>query len=484
MRIYARDIKNSSFSNFYKPLSRTVTPHFALFFFEIYKQCSDVQKLLETKGVAAALENAVLNYFIDDEARKLIGQLTVKYINEQFKTGTAINSLSEQVDKSINELNKKLGIKWKNSVDRCYKLISSFIWLVTFDYYALLKNINGKLIEYAFEPAPSFAKTPATKIIEPLKDFLAVAEGVDFEADWSIALAVIHNFGQKADVLTENRNKILSRIKNVTQSRIFHMIIRHATCDPNWKNRIIVPRKMIAGAFLNDVISTARKTLHAITVMEKDNAINRCILSIFGPAKIPAGAKYYTEACSAVYEGTGNNGFKYTTVFNYCIVFMDLYFEKLKSICDTFIIYGNWSNTDDMHDLSQCLHELTILNEQLLQYDKTLSPYGEHGSKLKYLEINSVRSRAHRNSLFRYIVSINDEVLTMIDRLSKTLFSLYTFLTKLKTGDEAELVKEIVNAQTVYAMLKDNGSDIIFAEEKTASFLHLLNHLGLGRFQV
>jgi hypothetical protein len=71
----------------------------------------------------------------------------------------------------------------------------------------------------------------------------------------------------------------------------------------------------------------------------------------------------------------------------------------------------------------------------------------------------------------------------MIYSIEQTLASLHMFLVKLKIHNEAELSKEILNARTVCAMLNDSGCDITSAEEKTASFLSLLNRLDAGSFQ-
>jgi hypothetical protein len=480
-RVTLRDIKNSAYSDFYKPFSRVVTPHLARYFYDIYEICAEPQKIFRNPEITAFLGKAVLNYFTDDETHELIDRLKVEYINEQYESGIAINYLSKKVDETINALYKKLDQKWRREVDSCYKLISSFVWLVNFDYYGLLKNFNDKLTEYVFSPTPVFSKTPAIKVVDRLKDFLAIADGIDFDDNWAVAFDILRGFSQKAAVSYEVGRDIFSRTNNLIRSRILHLIIRHASSDPEWKNEIVVPRQVIATPFLNGITGTVHKTMSSILGTEKNNAVDKFKQSLFGSNEYIAGAVYYTEDHNVVYDGTGIEGFKYTTIFNYCIAFFSLYFKKLKSICDMFIIYGKWSNLDDMHGLSQCLHELTILNEQLLQYDKSLSPSGERGNKLKHMEANSVQSRSHRNSLRRYLVTINDEILAMIYRAVNTLSSLHIFLAKLKNYDDMEMSKKIVNAKTVYAMLNDSGYDIISAEEKSASFLSLLKRLGLGK---
>jgi hypothetical protein len=481
MKTILKDIKSSGFSNFYKPFSRNVTPRFALYFYEIYKMCAEPQKIFRSPDITAVLKNTVLNYFIDDEAREMIDRLKTKYINEQHESGIAVTSLSEQVNETIDALNKKLDYKWRGDVDHYYKLVSSFVWLVNFNCYELLKNFNDKFMDYVFTPTYVFYQIPAIKIVSQLKDFLSIADGIEFDGNWDVVFDILQSFNQKAVVSHEIRRDVFSRISNVIRSRILHLIIRHASNDPEWENEIVLQHQIIATSFLNEITSTVHKAMFTILSTEKENSVDKFKMSLFGSNEDIVGAAYYTEDRNVVYDGMGIEGFKYTTIFNYCIAFFSLYFNKLKAICDMFIIYGKWSNPDDMHWLSQCLHEITILNEQLLQYDRSLSPSGERGSKLEHLEANSVQGRSHRNNLRRYIISINDEVLAMISRTVGSMSSLHIFLVKIKTHNEAELTKEIVNARTVCAMLHDSGCDIISAEEKSASFLSLLKRLGFEK---
>jgi hypothetical protein len=478
IKIFVRDIKNSGYGYFYKPFGRNLTPGFALYFYEIYRVCAPLQAVFKSPDLPDGLRTAVLNHFLDDNALEIIESLTPEYLNLQYGQCGRINSLHQQTDKIIDDLNKKLDNRWRIVVDNCYKLISSFIWIATFDYYIMLKKFNDKLPEFFFGAPPVFSKTAALNVVEYIKDFLAVAEGVDFEADWSVVFSILRDFNPKADMTEENRLYIFSHIQSIVRSRVLHMIVRHVTGELDWKNKIIVPHKMIASSFLNGIIDKARKTLYGISCGEKDNVINKYVQSLFGSGETLTGAKYYVEEHNGIYSGTGIDGFKYTGAFNYCILFLSLYFEKLKSICDTFIIYGSWIDKENMYELSHWLHEITILNELLYSYDRTLSPSGERGNKLKHMEVNSVQGGPQRNSLCRYLVAINDEVFMMVNRLIKALSPLYSFFLRFRLNSGAKLAEEVVNFRTVCAMLKDKGCDMAFAEEKTADFLSLLTHIG------
>ncbi|MDR2658361.1 MAG: DUF5312 family protein [Spirochaetaceae bacterium] len=476
LKTIVRDIKNNYFKDFYRPFDRTLTPRFALYFYDIYEKCAQPQMGFKNTDVPAELKNAVLNHFLDNEAREIIERLEPEYLSRQ---SGSINSVFKEAYKDIEDLNKKLDYRWRTSVDKCYKLISSFIWIITFDYYILLKKFNHTLREFSFGPNPVFNKTPALGVVEHIKDFLSIAEGVSFDADWSVVFAVLGDFSKKmsVDITEEKKLDIFSKIQKVARSGILHMIIRHATGEPEWKNKIVIPHKMIAHPFLTEITGNAEKTLREILTYKKDTVIERYIMSVFGSMEILHGAKYYVDNYNDVYKGTGIEGFKYTAAFGYSIAFLSLYFGNLKNICDTFVIYGAWADPGNMRDLSQCLHELTILNEQLHSYDKTLSPSGERGSKLKLMEINSVQSRSHRNSLCRYLVLINDEILAMINHLITVLSSLNTFFTRVRENSEVEIAAEVVNIKTVFTMLKDKKCDMAFAEEKTADFLSLLTHM-------
>jgi hypothetical protein len=481
MKTTLKNIRIGGYGNFYKPFFQVATPHMARYFYSVYKMCAGPQKILKNSDVMPSLERAVLNYYMDDETRRLVNQIKTKYITEQYESGVELKYLSKQVNDAVNALNKKLDGKWRKEVDRCYHLISSFVLLVNFDYYGLLKNFNDKLTEYYFTSKPGFSKIPAIKIIDRLKDFLAIADGIDFDSNWNIMFDILRGLNKKAVVPDEIRKDVFAQTNDVIRSKILHHIIQHVSKDTEWKSVVNISRQIIATSFLNEITNTVHKTMFTILNTEKDNAIDRYKRLLFGSDEDIARAVYYIEEHNETYDGMGVEGFKFTDVFNYCMAFFSLYFSKIKTICDMFIIYGKWSNPNDMHELSQFLHELTILNDQLLQYDKSLSPSGERGNRLQHLEKTSVHSRAQRNNLRRYLSAINDEVLCMVYSIEQTLSSLHVFFAKLKIYNDAELAKEIVNARTVCSMLNDSGCDIIAAEEKAAVFLSLLYRLGFTK---
>jgi hypothetical protein len=413
---------------------------------------------------------------LDEEALKIIKQLNKDYLLEQSKT-IDINILSKQTEKNIYELNKKLNNAWHREVDQCYKLICAFIWFINFDYYSLLKEFNHQLIERSFSPNQRFFKIKAAKILGNLKDFLAIAEWVNSRNDWKTAFEVLNKFKPNANIQLEMWEQCLKKIKPLLSSAILEMIIQHAGDELEWENKIIIPHEKIANTFLSAVSRNAHQITQNILNSEKEANIGGITSFIFGSNKNMRGAQFYVNAWNEAHASTGIPGFKHIAAFNYCIVFIFLFFKKIKSICNTCIIHGNLQTIDNVHSLSEILYDFTTLAEQMPAYDASLSDLGERGIKLKHLTASSLSGGAERIKFSQFIESINDGIFTMIHKLIHNLGYLIIFFSKFENVNIG-LEKNNSNIKALSVILTAGGHDITETKEKTAAFLKLLGYLG------
>jgi hypothetical protein len=476
MKGVVRDIKGSRFRNFYMIIGCKATPYLAAYFFDLYKDCARLQIKIRNADGTAKLKNTVLYHFLDKEALNIIKELDDEYLDEIFKLNGK-KPLMKHLEKQTGELHKKLNKTWRVNVDRCYKTICSFIWFINFDYYALLKNFNMKLAEYSFHENPHFGKINARRIVENIKDFLSVVEGMDAGSGLETAFTVLKKFSPAADISAEYWKRVMGQLQNVLSSTILPLIVRHASEEPEWKTKIIVPQETIAGPFLDRITDNALKKAENILTDEKNIKVSEIIFSLFGSGDSISAAHFFLETRNEQYEGIGIIGFKHAKAFHYCIVFLSLYFEKLKDLCGIFIIYGEWHNKDEMYGLSQAIYDLTVLNGDMHGYDKTLSDSGERGNKIKNMEAGLVRDRQSRHNLSLYIESINDEIFILINRMINSLLCLCVFLNDFQNREEGGPEK-ILNWKTISDMLKYNGYAIKETEEKAALFLKLLSHMG------
>jgi hypothetical protein len=480
MKTLGKDIKGNRFRDFYRVVSRCVTPRFALYFYEIYKSCANLQDVLRQIDGTTELKTAVWDHFLSNGAREIINKLDPEYLTGQANIEGAI-PLAREVEKNTAALHNKLNKEWCACIDRCYKTVCSFIWIINFDYYALLKKFDPEFQEFkdgAFQEKLDFRKIRAEKVIEDIKDFLAVAESFGPLNDCETAGVILEKFIPKEYISADYWRSFIEKQENAMSSAIFQMIVQHASGDLNWKNKIIVQHEKISNLFLDDIVSGAYKTAGDILNNEKHSKINELVFSVFDSTENKSCAKFYSEARNSNYDGTDISGFKHSAAFNYSLMFLLFKFEKIKSICDIFIIYGKWIDTDSMRALSQILHEITVLREEFISYDKTLSELGERGAKLKLLEANLVKGGKNRLNLCRYIDSINDEVFVMINRLINSLTELGTFLRDIDDKTAGEAAKIIANRKVVREMLGEKGYDINIDAGKLNSFLKLLDYTG------
>jgi hypothetical protein len=477
MKLLVKDIKKNKYKYFYNTFSRNATQNLALYFLELYESCSRLQIKINTAGGTQRLRNMVLRHFFDEEAMDIFMRLDRKYLIENFKSGDP-EAVARQAEENIKNLNEKLNSDWQENVDKCYHLTCSFIWLINFDYYYLLKNFNNNLKEHSFQPDQRFLKVKAVKILENLKDFIAVAEEINAEKDWKTTFHILNRLNRGADIQYEEWMGIFKKLEKMMSSNIFDLIVCHAGSDPGWKNNITVKREKIAQLFLETGVKNIRKTIQDILAAGKERSINNAVSFIFGGNKNVQGAQFYVETWNEANRVKGASFFKHAVVFNYCIIFMSLFFKRIKSICDIYTIYGIWINVDNMHTLSQVTHDLTILSIQLSSYDLSLSDLGERGAKIKHLNDVFLRTgkRVERIKLSHYIDSVNDEVMSMIDRISYNLNQLSIFFLKFENKN-GSLKNEIKNVKELAEMLYSDDYNISEIKEKTDAFLNLLDFL-------
>jgi hypothetical protein len=475
MKIISKNIKNNIYKQFYKPFTHEAAPQLASFFYELYKLCIVPQTLLRNAESSTELKNAVIYFSLDKGAISMIESISPAHLkNASISVDAA--ELARQTERNIADLRKILGKNWRDRVDNWYKQICSFIWFVNFDYYVLLWHFNLELNEFALSSKPRFLKIKSMDIVENLKDFLAISENILLEKDWTAVFEILNNFKPQINIKSKDWLRSITQLQTVLSSRILQLIIKHTENNPEWENKIIIPNKTISNKFLNDIIEDANKMTSEIMAMEKENNIGRIISSIFIASADTDVADYYVES---------NDYFKHAKPFEYCMKFLSLYFDEIKGICNIFIIYGSWSSTDDMHNLSQSLHNVTVLREQMYAYDKTLSEMGERGVKLKYLKSNSIKTGG-QNKLYQYIETINDEVFTMINQFINGIVGLYIFLMAYKNvpangGNNNEYTaknKKPLNEKILLAMLDDQNFDLLETLEKITKFLKLMNYTG------
>ncbi|MDR0409788.1 MAG: DUF5312 family protein [Spirochaetaceae bacterium] len=470
-----KDIKGCRYKIFYSVFSRKATPHMAAYFYELYRDCS----ALNIKNIegTARLKNAVIRHFIDNNTREVIKQLDDKYLTEQFKNGD-MKALSKQTEKNIRYMHNKFDEGYQDNIDQCYNLICSFIGLVNFDYYSLLINFSSRLTEESLHSGAvkRFYGVKAEKIVEDLKDFLVVAERINIKDDWKTAFTVLNSLNRETNIRFEHWMYILKKLDHILSSTILEMVIRHASYDFGWKNTIKLKHEKIARIFLSGVTKNAHKTVQDIMVVEKANSLSTATSFIFGNVNIQ-GAQFYTETWNEANKVNSVTRFKYAVAFNYCIVFMMMFFEKIKSICNSCIIYGTWVDLENMHILSEVLHDITVVSLKLPAYDLSLSDLGEHGSKLKVLNNTLIRNgkETDRNRLARYIDSINDEIFVMIHDVIYNLGYINVFL--LTEFEDEKTEKKIVNIKELSKSLSEEGCDVLEIKEKLVAFLNLLEFL-------
>jgi hypothetical protein len=378
-------------------------------------------------------------------------------------------------------LKAKLDPTWRYNVDQCYKTVCTFLWIVNFDYFSLLRNFDADFVEYKINIKTRWIKIKAFYVIEYLKDFLAISIGLSQDKNWKKAFAVLHEFNRKAGLQTARWQGILARIQAVLSSTIFSMVIRHAECNPYWKEAVIIPKEGIADLFIDEICNQATETINEVIITTQLSAMEKISRDVFGEGHVLNMDLLYSEEQNHVFHLSNIQGFKYVAPYKYCMMFINVFSAKISGIFNTVIIYGIWSIRNRSQGITQMLQDFTDIAEKLRSFDKTLSETEETGIILRKYRINSGRGKHHREKLQNYVDSVDDNVYDLIDSFIENLIFINNFFSDFLNQKNNPEKSDISNLPELEEIFRNNDYDIEKLEKIIHTFLKLLQFAGFIR---
>ncbi|GHU42867.1 hypothetical protein FACS1894190_12700 [Spirochaetia bacterium] len=477
LKFLAEDLKRNKFKDFYKSGKKEVLPAFGRFFFGLYKYVCKIQLRLRNADTSPELKNMVINFFLDQRITQLLKTFSKDELDNLINTSSAPDAI-KKIEESIKIIYSELSNEWCFAVDSCYKTILSFLWFANFDFYDLLRKMDPKIPEFDAAFKPSFEKIKVQNILENLKDFLSISEGLDKSKNWNEAFKIIYNFNKNVSISYTAWMGLLSELEKVLSSSILTMIVRHGKGDPFWQNKIIVPHNKIASQYLNDITQEALNYVRKQTRNSSATKSNEIYKNIFGSSIRIISINYYTDDNK---NGIDSSGFTFTNAYQYTMSFLAVFFDTLKDISDIFVIYGEWNIRDIPKDISAMMHDFTELYDKLKNFDKSLSDTGGYGERLKTLRGKSGIGKKSSEGLEYYLEQINNTVMQLItkeiDFLKKIGGNLVKFIDLIS---DSAFNPELKNAKPIIKILKDKGYNLTLMIEKINLFIELLKIEGFN----
>ncbi len=279
--------------------------------------------------------------------------------------------------------------------------------------------------EHYFQTTPDFKAIDASYIADDLKDFLTVAWTIPTVSDWSDLIQFFKTTRGTEPIKVAHWNKIVTRLSQMKQAKIFEMIIQLATKDPFYEASIDEKREFIVSPYIEKVRSEAISTVRKLENEQKNSKIDSLLSQIFNTTAIFA-TKHYTEEGSEVFVKRGLPPYEFAKPLNYLKSFLIEFVKKdVRELADLVLVRGKWTNPELSQQMSEAYNSIMEASEKITAFDnKHNEEGGEFGIKFKTLLPRCERDRESKNILRTLI---NDSNATAKEYVVKTTKQLIVF---------------------------------------------------------
>lgn len=383
---------------FYKPGSDQALPVMGKFFFDLYKALSSCQILFNSQPNPNYYKDIVINFGLSEAQKAVIEELSEDAILANAKK-MQIPQLREKLKADISTFTGEFDQNKIQMIDGLYQKILIFKAFCTFDYYFILKKFDSTIRENEFNKAPKFNAIDASYIAEDLKDFLTVLYAIPIGEDWTNLLQLLKAMrGGNEPIKANQWQKIISRLNQLRNSRVFEMIIQLTTKDPLYQVKYEEKREQIVENFIEKIRNEAQSTLKKIENAQKNSKVDSLLNQIFGTTDISS-LQHYTDEQSAYFVKKNLGGFEYTKPLNYLKAFLLEYVKRdVRQYADLVLVRGKWTTSPLTAEMSDAYNAILEYSEKITLFDKALSEEdGEYGKKLKTLLPRADRDKEAAN---------------------------------------------------------------------------------------
>ena len=138
---------------FYRPKTEEALPAMAKYFHEIYSVTGPAQLIVDHAESSDVLKTMIIEHTFDGHLRELRESLTEERIQARGEE-LGLDKLEAEVKEKVTEFLANFDSQRAKSINSAYNLLMTFLDIVHFDYYFLLKKFDARLPEKDFRYIP------------------------------------------------------------------------------------------------------------------------------------------------------------------------------------------------------------------------------------------------------------------------------------------------------------------------------------------
>lgn len=412
MKNIAKEVSKTKFK-FYKFNTDEVLPAFAKTFFVIYKTVAPAQTFFQNMQNEKSLQTFVFHSMLSNNQLNMLEKLSEDSILEEAKS-VPLQQLNMQIKNRTEHLFSDFDSTLINRIDKLYTQLMLFKAFCSFDYYFVLRKFASGMREYDFSTTPQFEPINGKYILDDLKDFISIAWLVVEYDNWTDLFNLLKKMRDVEPVAHNTWLKMLSRLREIQNSRIFEMMLQLIQQDPSATIHLKDSNEHIVESYLNKIRQQAEKTINQLQLTQKNSKIDSLVTSIFGTNSVVR-LKNYTEEQSVIFEKRNLGSFAYHQPLNYMKAFILDYIKKdVRELSDLILVRGKWSTTTLSTTMSDSYHTLLEMSDKIIEFDESLSDSSPLSGKLKNLLTRCERDKEASNVLHTVLNDINNNARTIL----------------------------------------------------------------------
>lgn len=420
-------------------------PGMAKWFYEIYKIAGPADALLERYGSSDLLKKVLIESFLPEDVRNIVGDLHPDRIKERVEKTKDVKVLSEQVKEELVRLYAALDAKTAKRVNKLYNDLYRLQSFARYPFHFILKKFDSMLPDRDFTYIPRFEAINGQYIKDDLMEFLDVYYALDDNAEWNILFDVLKNYRDLDIVSRAAWKKILQGRKEMLKTRTLDLVIRHLDENPSWTAMPENTNYEIVEDYFNRIKIGADLTIQEILRGRRKRQIENLLIKLYGTTSVSR-THFYTERENLTFHKKMLPGYKFVEPINYLkAFFLDYCKSKIRILVDLLLIQGKWSTKLSSQQFSEAYHQLLSLSDQLTGFDTGLADDGPTGSKVKRLLRQSTRDRSALVTLKKVLIEVNNEAKVIINSSAQNLIILGKSIKQLLDEYKAEGQEIIIN---------------------------------------
>lgn len=474
LRQRLKELGENKYARFFRPKTDEADVSLGMFFHTLYKLIAPIRIFMKDTAKITRLRQIVLEAFIDAGIIEIVKRLNPALIEERFRTTPPLE-LTGQIRQDIDKLTISFDQNRINRINRCYNLIMTFFQLAHFDYPALIKKFDPNFAEGPFGGDPKLQPVKTSVLAKDLGEFLAVTQNINPDSDWKTLLKLLKICAGE-DLISENQfAQMLMGLRDVVNSKILELIVQYGSKNPVWICKPRIPDEHIAEAWLDVRIAKAQACVDKINDTEKNKQIGGLLKTVFAHDELEC-LENYTHTKGEVYQQKELVGFTYAEGLNYLAVFLNEHLAKeLQELCDILLIRGQWTNIASSKEMSEALHQLNNISEEISGLDGALAEDGSDGARLKAAMLRVDRDRTQSRYINTIIENINDTALELLEGSIEQFSVIDRHLTSLAEDIQKKHAELIVNWRELNSVSREPLPQLMATESKKIdSFLKLM----------